>query len=799
MRRRAVRLVLVLFAALALLALGASAAAAMTTYTWTGAGGDGKWSTAANWSPAGPLVDDPKLVFPASAVSKVTTNDTTGIVFYGFQIDASDYSFSGNSSVIDVRNGITTTYSSGTVTLPFNMWLHGGLTLSVAAGGTLDLSGTLSGSTNVTKWDEGTLQLDGSNTFTGHVLLSHGTLLITSDNALGPPPGVTDISPGAQLALSGDISVPEEIYANGTTTDSVAIAALRGSSTLTGPVARIGNTYTCVSAASGAKLTFAGKVTGGGVSGSATFTKLGAGTLEFTNAASGLWGTIIFDAHEGTILVGTAAPLVADITELQATGGTFALYNGVTLPFPLTISGYGAAGAGALQSVGGDTTYSGPITLGADAGIGVSAGTLTVSAIANSAFGLRKSGPGTLVVAGTPAYAGPIDVAGGSLRLDGTLPAASLASVASGAALGGSGTGGHVSVLSGGRYSPGQSPGLFTVGTLTLAGGATFFEEMDGTGAGTQYDQTHVSGALSLGGATLALALGFTPAIGEVFTIIANEGLLPVSGSFAGLPEGAVISAGGSHFVTSYVGGDGNDVTLTAVHIISASSSGGGSLSPAGVVALPEGGSQTFTISPAPRNRIARVLVDGAPVSVSGPPYQYAFTDVTGDHTISVAFVPDTFMISASAGPHGTISLPGNVRVPSGGSQSYAISPERGYHVADVRVDGRSVGAVTSYTFTNVSATHTISASFAVDTYTIRAFVGTAGHGRVSPFGTQIVAWGSTATYTFTPDRGYYASRLVVDGVVVAFSGPNRYTFTAVTGSHTLQVFFTVAPRQAPR
>ena len=588
MRRRAVRLVLVLFAALALLALGASAAAAITTtHTWTGAGGDGKWSTAANWTPVGPLVDESRLVFPASAVSKVTTNDTSSIIFHSFQIDASDYSFSGNA--VRVQGGITTTYSSGTVTLPFDIWLNGGQFLSVAAGGTLDLSGTLSGSTNVNKWEEGTLQLDGSNTFTGHVLLTHGKLLITNDNALGVGVGQTNIYAGAQLALSGDLSVAETIYVEGTTTGSVAIAALGGSSTLTGPVTRYGNPYTYLSVASGAKLTLAGKVSGGGDSGSATFTKVGAGTLEFTNAGSGLWLTIIFDAHEGTMRVGTAAPLAADTTQLQATGGTFALYNGVTLAYPLTISGYGVSGAGALQSLGGDTTYSGPITLGADAGIGVWVNTLTVSDIADSGYELRKSGTAPLVVAGTPAFAGPIDVMGGTLRVDGALPAASVATVESGAALNGTGTAGHVTVSSGGSYSPGHSPGLFTVGTLTLASGATFSEEMNGTSAGTQYDQTLATGAVSLGGATLSLTLGFTPAIGDVFTIIANHGLLPVSDTFAGLPEGAVISVGGSHFATSYVGGDGNDVTLTAVHIINASAGGSGSISPSGVVAMPEG------------------------------------------------------------------------------------------------------------------------------------------------------------------------------------------------------------------
>ena len=47
--------------------------------------------------------------------------------------------------------------------------------------------------------------------------------------------------------------------------------------------------------------------------------------------------------------------------------------------------------------------------------------------------------------------------------------------------------------------------------------------------------------------------------------------------------------------------------------------------------------------------------------------------------------------------------------------------PATNYHVADVLVDGVSVGALTSYTFTNVTANHTIAASFAIDTHTITA------------------------------------------------------------------------------
>ncbi len=74
---------------------------------------------------------------------------------------------------------------------------------------------------------------------------------------------------------------------------------------------------------------------------------------------------------------------------------------------------------------------------------------------------------------------------------------------------------------------------------------------------------------------------------------------------------------------------------------------------------------------------------------------------------------PSTFTIAATAGANGSISPTGVVTVSSGASQTFTITADTGYQVADVLVDGSSVGEVSSYTFTNVTADHTISASFA--------------------------------------------------------------------------------------
>ena len=70
------------------------------------------------------------------------------------------------------------------------------------------------------------------------------------------------------------------------------------------------------------------------------------------------------------------------------------------------------------------------------------------------------------------------------------------------------------------------------------------------------------------------------------------------------------------------------------------------------------------------------------------------------------------YTITASAGEGGAISPSGGVRVIRGGGQAFAITPDGGYEIADVLVDGESVGAVRSYTFENVRANHTIEAIF---------------------------------------------------------------------------------------
>lgn len=169
--------------------------------------------------------------------------------------------------------------------------------------------------------------------------------------------------------------------------------------------------------------------------------------------------------------------------------------------------------------------------------------------------------------------------------------------------------------------------------------------------------------------------------------------------------------------VRAYVGddisGDSNEVLyLTetsppASYTLSAVAGAHGSISPPNA-SVAAGGDQTFSITPDPNYHVADVLVDGQSV---GPVSSYTFEQVGADHTIVAAFAVDAFTISATAGAHGSI-LPGTVAVDAGGSQTFTITPDAYYHVADVLVDGQSMGAQDSYTFSNIGADHDITATF---------------------------------------------------------------------------------------
>ena len=88
-------------------------------------------------------------------------------------------------------------------------------------------------------------------------------------------------------------------------------------------------------------------------------------------------------------------------------------------------------------------------------------------------------------------------------------------------------------------------------------------------------------------------------------------------------------------------------------------------------------------------------------------------------------------------------------------NQAFIITPAGGYHVADVLVDGGSVGAVTNYQFNTVTADHTIAASFAINQYTLTYTAG--ANGAISGASPQVVNHGASGSaVTAVPDAGYH-------------------------------------------
>ncbi len=141
---------------------------------------------------------------------------------------------------------------------------------------------------------------------------------------------------------------------------------------------------------------------------------------------------------------------------------------------------------------------------------------------------------------------------------------------------------------------------------------------------------------------------------------------------------------------------------------------------------------------------------------------RYTYDDV--NRVIREESGSGTPIINASAGSNGSISPSGTVAVAFGSNQTFAITPNVGYSIVDVKVDGASVGAVSSYTFNNVTAFHTIEALFAINTYQLTVELSNPGGGVVasSPAGincgidcSEIYAHGTSVTLTVTADIAY--------------------------------------------
>ena len=205
-----------------------------------------------------------------------------------------------------------------------------------------------------------------------------------------------------------------------------------------------------------------------------------------------------------------------------------------------------------------NTTFSGVIDdMGANGSLTkVGGGSLTLTG-SNTYLGTTLIQQGQLLVSntgGSGTGSGPLQVRTGSLGGTGTI---------AGPVTLGTGSGRGATVAPG---SGGDSIGTLTIGSSLLCkgdGAYTFDVDTDAAAA----DQLVADGVTIESGAMFSPAPVGSSVVppGTVFIAIDNTSATPVSGTFSNLPDGGIVSVGSTNFQASYSGGDGNDLTLTAL------------------------------------------------------------------------------------------------------------------------------------------------------------------------------------------------------------------------------------------
>ena len=395
------------------------------------------------------LVDGP--IASGGAAADIVKDGTGTWTF-----DDADTNYSGTTTVSAGTLEITGRLGQGSYAEP----ISNDATLRFNSASAQTLSGVISGAGTLHKSNTGTVSLEAANTFSGLLLIDGGSLALAAGGSLAA--AVAAEINGGSLDIAGKTQTIAALNGTGGTVDLGA-----GSLTIANTSA---NTY-------------AGAITGTG-----SLAKSGAGDLVLSGANTYSGGTTVAAGR----LVGDSSSLQGDIANEatvefnQAADGTYA---GV-------LSGSGAvelAGGGTLTLTG-TNTYTGATTISdgtLQVGDGGTDGTLGgTGAIANDGMlafnrsdavtldravtgtgALSHAGSGSLTLTGTNTYSGGTTVAAGALRVDGSI-ASSAVSLASGAALSGSGLVGAISGA--GSLNPGQSPGILTATSVDLSSGLDF-------------------------------------------------------------------------------------------------------------------------------------------------------------------------------------------------------------------------------------------------------------------------------------------------------------------------------------
>ena len=204
-------------------------------------------------------------------------------------------------------------------------------------------------------------------------------------------------------------------------------------------------------------------------------------------------------------------------------------------------------------------------------------------------------------------------------------------------------------------------------------------------------------------------------------------------------------------------------------YAVRSSVTGLGKISPNGETLVSEGDSASYTFTPNANYQLIDIIVDGISLKKNtgiGPRDGYQFKNINKNHTIDAVFekVTAAYKITTTVGTGGTATNSGEVSVPNGSNHVIQISANAGFHVNNVMVDGKSIGAVTSYEFTNVISAHTVDIQFGANksTYTITTTTG--ANGTAKPDTIVNVKAGESQLIEFVPDDGFRVLDVIING-----------------------------------
>ena len=247
------------------------------------------------------------------------------------------------------------------------------------------------------------------------------------------------------------------------------------------------------------------------------------------------------------------------------TGNAFTLTNGITASGAVSIAqNFTLGGDQSFNVTSGSLICPGLVNLNGRQLTSSGAGVMELNGLVlgtGAASKIVKSGPGILRVgfSATLSVAGGLAVGAGTLDVQGGVQTPV---TMTGGRITGGGTLAEV-IATGGEIEPGAA-GLVCGSGLTLGSGVNCRFHLTGPNVETILSVT--GGSLALNDATLTVdAVGFTPARGETYQILPKVDAGAITGTFAGLPEGAEIPLGTSIGRLSYIGGTGNDVVITIV------------------------------------------------------------------------------------------------------------------------------------------------------------------------------------------------------------------------------------------